>query len=307
MSLQPLPDARSSYVTATDGTRLSVKEYGSTDNPTVVLVHGWPDNAEVWDGVVAQLADRYHVVNYDPRGSGPSDHPENVADYRLPQLSLDFESVIDATAPGQKVHVLAHDWGAIMTWESVHRLPDRILSFTFVSGPSLDFGKMALIGSAKNPRRLPALLYQTLASTYIAFNYLPVLPELFWKSGLGPKAIDFLVRLTEGVQRYPFDGIDGAAQTNLYRANIFQRLLNPTYDHVDVPVQQIVPSKDYFVTPVFYEGLEDALHSTFWRRSVDGGHWVVLSNPQAIAAATAEFVEHFENGADAPAGVTVKP
>ena len=52
--------------------RLAVFQHGNPLNPTVILVHGYPDNHEVWDGVVAQLQNDFHVVTYDVRGSGAS-------------------------------------------------------------------------------------------------------------------------------------------------------------------------------------------------------------------------------------------
>ncbi|EUA34410.1 alpha/beta hydrolase family protein [Mycobacterium xenopi 3993] len=57
-------------VTASDGVTLAVHPYGEIDQrrPTILAVHGYPDNHHVWDGVAAELADRYNVVTYDVRG-----------------------------------------------------------------------------------------------------------------------------------------------------------------------------------------------------------------------------------------------
>ncbi|MFB8003096.1 alpha/beta fold hydrolase [Nocardia sp. NPDC056000] len=304
---EPLGQPVESSVISADGTTISVKEYGPAYDqaPTVVLVHGWPDNSDVWSKVIPLLADRYHVVNYDPRGSGASDHPDAVSDYELPKLSQDFEAVVDRTAPGVKVHVLAHDWGAIQTWESAARIPEKFSSFTFISGPSLDLLSGSLQREFGNITAWPALYYQAMASSYVPFNYLPVLPEAFWNSGLGAQLMRAYVGL-EGGQHEEYSGRDGAAQTNLYRANMFQRLLNPTYDHVEVPVvQQIRPSIDPFVTPVYFNGLENAVPS-LWRRTVGVGHWTPLTNPWAVAQYTSELIEFREHGTPAPAGTVVK-
>jgi pimeloyl-ACP methyl ester carboxylesterase len=59
-------------ITSTDGVTLRVYESGPPSAPTVVCVHGYPDNHTLWDGVVAELALRYHVVSYDVRGAGES-------------------------------------------------------------------------------------------------------------------------------------------------------------------------------------------------------------------------------------------
>ena len=58
----------------------------------------------------------------------------------MARFSDDFAAVIDAMAPGQPVHVLAHDWGSIGMWEYLRRpgASDRVASFTSVSGPGAD-------------------------------------------------------------------------------------------------------------------------------------------------------------------------
>lgn len=287
--------------------QISVKEYGRTaaQAPTVVLVHGWPDNAGVWNGVIPYLSGAYHVVNYDPRGSGPSGHPGAVTDYSLELLSRDFEAVINAKAPGKAVHVLAHDWGSIQTWESARRIPGRFSSFTSISGPSLDLAAHSVRANLALPPQWPALLYQAIASSYVTFNFIPNLSELLWGTGLGNDLVTSIIKLTEGGVRGPYEGADGASQTNLYRANILDRLVAPRYSSVNIPVvQQIVPTNDLFVTPVFYKDLEDKVPS-LWRRSVQGGHWVVLTAPQVIAEQTAQVIEFREHGAAPPAGVVV--
>ena len=126
------------------------------------------------------------------------------------------------------------------------------------------------------------------------FNYLPVLPEIFWRSGVGNKVADWLVRKLDGFERGPYSKEDGTAQTNLYRANIFQRLVSPRPAHtrVEVPVQQIVPTKDIFVTDAYHEGLDEAVPQ-LRRREIDGGHWVIVTKAETIAQWTAEYVEEF--------------
>ena len=59
-------------VTASDGVALAVHAYTEIDRqrPTVLAIHGYPDNHHVWDGVAAQLSHTYNVVAYDVRGAG---------------------------------------------------------------------------------------------------------------------------------------------------------------------------------------------------------------------------------------------
>jgi hypothetical protein len=80
-------------ITSTDGVRLAVQEHGDRANPTLVAVHGYPDNHTVWDGLVPLLSDRLHVVTYDVRGAGGSDRPAARSAYRIEQLVQDLGGV----------------------------------------------------------------------------------------------------------------------------------------------------------------------------------------------------------------------
>ena len=58
------------WVTTTDQQRLYVKAWGEVTNPALVLVHGYPDNQEVWEPVIQFLAQQFYIITYDVRGAG---------------------------------------------------------------------------------------------------------------------------------------------------------------------------------------------------------------------------------------------
>jgi pimeloyl-ACP methyl ester carboxylesterase len=92
-----------------DGVELAAYRWGNRAGPTLLLVHGYPDNHEVWLPLVYALASDYQLVAYDVRGAGASDKPGKRLDYHLTKLANDMEAVILTTSPNQPVHVVAHD------------------------------------------------------------------------------------------------------------------------------------------------------------------------------------------------------
>lgn len=142
---------------------LAVFEQGKADGETIVLVHGWPDTHELWNRIVPLLADDFRVVSYDSRGAGESTIPSRVQDYQLSALAGDLFAVIDAVSPGKPVHVLAHDWGSVETWEAVCEpgAEEKIASFSSISGPNLDHlasgsgrARPSVVSSARRRREL---------------------------------------------------------------------------------------------------------------------------------------------------------
>lgn len=122
------------------GVDLAVFEQGDPAAPTVLLVHGYPDTHRVWDDVAEDLAADHHVVRYDVRGAGESSVPAGRAEYRLELLAADLFAVADAVSPDRPVHVVAHDWGSLQSWEAVTEpgAERRLASYTTMSGPCLD-------------------------------------------------------------------------------------------------------------------------------------------------------------------------
>jgi pimeloyl-ACP methyl ester carboxylesterase len=276
-------------VTAPGGVRLAAREYPG-DGPTVLLLHGYPDNQAVWDRVVPLLTGRHRVLTYDVRGAGGSDAPPDVPQYSLRCLLADLVAVFDALAPAGPVHLVGHDWGSIQLWEAVTEpaLAPRIASFTSVSGPCLDHAGQWMRDRWRHPRGWPHGLRQLGKSWYIGYFQLPVLPELAWRSGLAGR----LVQRGEGLPVRPAadDGRHGLA---LYRANMFRRLGVPRQRRTDVPVQLVVPTRDRFVDPRLLADTE-RWAPRLRRHTLDARHWVPYSHPERLAGWIAGFVDDVE-------------
>ncbi len=277
--------------------RLAVYEWGSAADgkPTLVLVHGYPDSARVWDAVAERLAGQFHVVSYDVRGAGQSSAPSRVRDYRILELMGDLAAVFDAVAPGRKIHLVGHDWGSIQSWESVTLSPmrDRIASYTSISGPSLDHVGYWLRAHARPGWKGQQLLRQLARSWYIAAFQLPLFAPAAWRFGVG-RSWSKLVRAMEGtvVDASPTQTADGRNGINLYRANVLPRLLRPEPRHAIAPVQLIIPMRDRFVSPELFEGLSRWV-PVLRRRAIDAGHWLLLSHPDKVASCIGEWAaEH---------------
>lgn len=67
---------------------------GDPSQPTVLLVHGYPDTKEVWSEVAPRLVERgFHVVLYDVRGHGRSTAPQPLrGGFTLEKLTDDFHA-----------------------------------------------------------------------------------------------------------------------------------------------------------------------------------------------------------------------
>ncbi|RSO06752.1 short chain dehydrogenase [Streptomyces sp. WAC 05379] len=297
-------------VVRTGGVELCVAELGDPGQPTVILVHGYPDSKEVWSEVAPRLADRFHVVLYDVRGHGRSTPPQPLrGGFTLEKLTDDFLAVADAVSPDRPVHLVGHDWGSVQSWEfaTVKRTEGRIASFTSMSGPSLDHFGHWINQRVKRPtpRRVGQLLGQGAKSWYVYLLHTPVLPELAWRGPLGkrwPRILERVEQVPGGDYPTPSLPTDAARGAWLYRDNVRPRLTRPRQDaYAHAPVQLITPLGDAFLSEKLYDDLE------LWvpqltRRTLSAKHWIPRTRPDQLVSWITEFVTSVEGGR--PAGVT---
>jgi NAD(P)-dependent dehydrogenase (short-subunit alcohol dehydrogenase family)/pimeloyl-ACP methyl ester carboxylesterase len=289
------------YVTS-GGVPLAVFSSGSVSDPTVLLVHGYPDTHEVWSSVAASLSG-FRVVSYDVRGAGQSGKPAGLAGYHLDRLADDLFAVADAVSPDQPVHVVGHDWGSVQAWHAVTdpRAADRIASFTTISGPCLDHAaywyRRRL--SRPTPRHLGQVFRQAAMSWYITAFQLPLVAPFAWRHGLARRWPAMLAR---GESVVAWDGFpaptladDAVHGISLYRANIRSRMRQPAARRTGIPVQVIALSRDHYLSESLVADDLGQWAPNLTRRTIDATHWSALTEK---GAAVAGMISAFVSGSD---------
>lgn len=275
---------------------LAVYEWGQANSthPTLVCIHGYPDDASVWTAFAEHLSDRYHVVAYDVRGSGRSSKPKATSAYKFDYTTGDLKAVIDFVSPDRPVHLIGYDWGGLQGWDAIlsGRLQGRISGYS-VAAPSLDhvghwFQRRLRSGKISALRQF---VQRAVGSSYMGVIQLPILPELTWQFGLG-KLWPYLVGRIEGttVPANPHLVSDAKYGLGLYRANLTPKLIHPSLRTTDLPVQLLILTEDPFVAPIMFEGMEEWAPNS-QTTDIKAGHWWLLSQPALVAEQIAAYIE----------------
>lgn len=272
------------WISTQDNQKLCAKTWGNAENPALVLVHGYPDNQEVWEPIIEQLIHDFYIITYDVRGAGQSSVPKRIRDYALPRLSLDLECVVNELLPHRSFHLAAHDWGSIQSWESVTegKFKQRILSYTTISGPCLDHAAFWMRDQFMHEK--PKFFKQLFKSWYIVAFQLPILAPTVWHF-FSPQRWGKVLNQLEKTKGLPLNqniAKDGEHGIGLYRANFGPRLTMPRQRHAICPVQAVVLKQDKFVSPELIDEMPKWV-ANFERVEVDANHWAILSRPQEIA------------------------
>jgi pimeloyl-ACP methyl ester carboxylesterase len=265
--------------------RLSVREYGDEQSgsaaPHVVLVHGYPDDQTMWDGVVERLSGA-HVITYDVRGAGRSSVPTRIRDYRNDRLTDDLVAVVEATIPsGEPFTLVGHDWGSIQHWDSVTdpRLAHRITSYVSASGPSIDH-----VGAAFRGVPPKGLISQLAHSFYIGVFQVPLLPERLWRSKnkLTPGMVKLLREQGGEAEWNPELAHNAGNGVQLYRANMLPKLARPKPERIELPVVLVAATQDTFVGPVYVD-MTEKWCSDVRRVEIDAPHFHPRCAPELLA------------------------
>jgi len=118
----------------------------------VVMVHGFPESKEIYNGLMSQLGEAgYCGVACDMRGYSPGASPDKQSDYLYTKLRGDVFGIAHKSGFA-RFHLIGHDHGAMLGWfattDKVKR--NRILSFTALSVPHVDAFSAGLYGPEAN-------------------------------------------------------------------------------------------------------------------------------------------------------------
>ncbi len=141
------------------------------DGTPVLLLHGVPETASVWNVLAPQLAKGRRVLAPDLPGLGGSSY---TGPYDVPSLVGELAALLDAEAPGQKVDVVGHDWGGSLALGLAGGRPDLVRRLVVANAPF---------------RTVPLL-----RAAHIPFFALPVVPELLFRLG-GRRVVDAMLGL----------------------------------------------------------------------------------------------------------------
>lgn len=239
----------------------------------VVLLHGFPDSAQLWRPQISALVAAGHrVIAPDLRGFGDSDRPADVSAYRMPLLVGDVLAVMDAEGAG-RADVVGHDWGAGLAWSLAMARPQRVR-------------RLAVLSVGHRGAGVRAGITQRQLSWYMLWFQFPgvaeaVLPRADWAffrewawQGAAPGTVADCERQIADLSR------PGAltAGLNWYRANIrpdmFVETEIPNGPRVQCPTMGVWSSGDAFLGEAQMTGSQAYVDGPWRYERVEGHHWI---------------------------------
>ncbi|GAA0941572.1 alpha/beta hydrolase [Virgisporangium aurantiacum] len=247
---------------------------------TVLLLHGFPQNGTMWSAVRPALhAAGLRTVAPDQRGYSPGARPDDPAVYTAAEGTADALAILDALGITGPVHLVGHDWGAIVGWYAAAHHPARFRTWTAVSVPHQSAVAHALATDEDQRQR----------SAYIRLFRIPGKAEdtlleddgrrlraIFGDSGLDAADID----------RYVAPLLDRAALTgalNWYRG---LRRDAPDLPPVTIPTTYVWSDQDLALGRTGAEKCAEYVTGPYEFVELRGvSHWIPDQEPKRLAEA----------------------
>jgi non-heme chloroperoxidase len=152
-----MPEGSMSFVTAEDGAQIYYKDWG--EGPVVMFSHGWPLNADAWDGQMLFLAQNgFRAVAHDRRGHGRSTQTSEKND--MDGYADDLAAVIEALDL-KDVALVGHSTGGgeVARYIGRHGTKRVAKAVLIAAVPPL------MLKTATNPEGLPSEVFDSLRSS----------------------------------------------------------------------------------------------------------------------------------------------
>lgn len=123
-----------------DGLDIFYREAGDPEDPTIVLLHGFPTSSHMFRDLIPSLADRYHVIAPDYPGFGLSSAPGvDEWDYTFDRMADVVDELLESLGADQYA-LYVMDYGAPVGYRIAAKHPERVLGLIVQNGNAYDEG-----------------------------------------------------------------------------------------------------------------------------------------------------------------------
>ncbi|MGI8405781.1 MAG: alpha/beta fold hydrolase [Thermomicrobiales bacterium] len=263
-----------------NGVRFALIDEG--DGPAVLMLHGFPDTAELWRHQIPPLVNRgFRVVAPDLRGRGATQFMNDPADYAVENMIEDVPALLDALKI-HRSHLVAHDFGAGLAWLVSAFHPERV-------------SHLAVMSVGHPATRLPLTLGDLQRGWYQLFMQFSEAENLLTQDGwhIFRTLLDHASDIETYIDDLSRPGRLSAA-LNWYRASQpMSSFVAPAPDlpRIQAPTLGIWSDGDIYLSEKRMLGSEQYVDGPWQYQRVDkASHWIPLDQPERVTKLLFDFL-----------------
>ena len=281
-----------------DGTVVHVEEYGPSNAPVLIFLHGWGADGTVWYYAKRELSKDFRLLIADIRGLGLSTRPKN-RDYRVEAFAHDLCAIVGLAK--QPAILIGHSAGGMAVLDFCRLYPELlgsqvvglVLAHTTPLNPVRTTTMAGLMTALERPVMVPLL--------YVMAWLSPLLRLTNWLSYLNGST-HIGAALSGFSSRAPWSQINFAAQYSLYTspAVIARGMLGMLkYDarqalaRISVPTLITTGAQDPVCLPATSQALDTAIRGSHLHTFAPAKHMGILEHHAAFAVAVRQFANEY--------------
>jgi pimeloyl-ACP methyl ester carboxylesterase len=283
-------DTQSNQMLATKTIRLKKNksliryaELGNKSNPTIILLHGVPENLQAWYAVAPMLASDYHVLALDWPGFGGSEPFKSTDEYnsqKFADIVIDFLGTIKI----KQTIILASDIALLPTFLIGLQKPELVSKLIVMDGipfPRKQYSSWELNSFTRKGSIISKALVRWIPSISSKIVYI----KGFYKGHSIPKEIrnEFLA---DGKRTYTMD----AFLSYFQNFNIAQNYFEPLANKMHTPTLVVWGKYDRFINVKLAHEIVEKLPNAELEIIDKAGHYVHMDKPEALVKAVRKFI-----------------
>ncbi|MCG7855501.1 alpha/beta hydrolase [Flavihumibacter sediminis] len=122
------------------GLNIAYREAGNTQNPTIVMLHGYPSSSHQYRKLLNQLSDEFHLIAPDYPGFGNSDFPSpEEYEYTFDNIAATMNGFLELKGITSYV-IMMQDYGAPIGFRIATMHPERVTAIINQNGNAYEEG-----------------------------------------------------------------------------------------------------------------------------------------------------------------------
>jgi len=267
-----------------NNTVIRYAELGDKSKPTIILLHGVPENLQAWYAVAPMLSSNYHVIALDWPGFGGSEPLDSFEAYNsqnFADIVIDFMSTMKIKQP----IIMAPDIALLPAFLIGLKRPELVSKLIVMDGipfPRKQYASWELNSFARKGSIIGKALVRWFPGISAQIAYL----KGFYRGHSIPKEVR---------KEFSIDGKNENTQdaflSYFQNFHIGQRYFEPIAHKLQTPVLVIWGKYDRFINIKLAHEIVEKLPNAKLEIIDKSGHYVHMDKPEALVKAATTFIE----------------
>ena len=267
------------------GLNVRYTEMGNNTLPTIVLMHGVPENLQAWYDVAPLLAEKYHVLAFDWPGFGGSDPFTNLKDYaslNFAEVTVDFMDTLDIN----EATLMATDIALLPALLVGLEYPDRVRNLVVMDG--IPFSRPQYSSwELKSFARKGSIIGKALVRWFPGVSSQIAYLKGFYRGHSIPKEVR---------KEFAIDGNNKSTQdaflSYFQNFHIGQKYFEQHAQELKTPVLVIWGKYDRFINVKLAHEIVEKLPNATLEIVDKSGHYIHMDSPQQLVQTASRFLDN---------------